>query len=144
MSTIRCKFRCLTLTHQADQGVLVGLRPVYGKSPSSPEGADENLRFWKATPTGEVTLHYQLDATVPFTVGSYYYIDITLSEGTEGWKLWELSQHETNLGIRMGLAWVNGRPLMSGEMSMTIDNQDAWAPFLGRVGAHWQVVFTPA
>ena len=76
---VRAKFRCLD-TSASWSGVRTAiLKPVTPKSVydnGTPEEAEENRRFWSASPSGECTLRYRGD--MPFVPGSYYYVDMEL------------------------------------------------------------------
>lgn len=138
---IRSKFRCMSVTHHAEQGTSVKLLPVIGKT-GSPDEA-ENRVFWKYTPSGEATVTFQEGAKVPFAVGNYYYLDIEPNV-EHPWKFWELTQRVDSLTIKINLSWSRDRPLTHGEVQMQIDNKSAWPHFMGQVGTTWSVDFTEA
>jgi len=142
--SVRCKFRCMSVTRHVDSGTIIEFLPVLAKGKHTPEGSEENSRFWDATPSGDVKLTYKpgLDGT-RFEVGGYYYIDLLEAGSSQSWKLWELSQRENSLVVRLGLGWSYERILTHAELMLDIHNQGAWAPFQGKVGTHWTVTFTP-
>jgi hypothetical protein len=146
--SVRCKFRCLSITHNATPnltGTEVRLVPVCPKSSSYPNGCEENKSFWDATPSGELKVSFAQDAEVPFLLGRSYYIDLEQTdEGDDLWKLWEVNQHSSDICIRLGLGWSHDRPMMSAEFETCINNQNAWAPFVGHVDTKWTVTFTEA
>lgn len=70
----RCKFRCASVTPEAD-GFYICLYPVTG-------GSTENDQFFQYTPAGRLDLSIvNPDAAQMFEPGKTYYIDI--SEVTE-------------------------------------------------------------
>lgn len=132
---VRAKFRCMSVSHAWNKQFTVDLQPVTsGKD-------EENKSFWRATPSGEIRLVYNGD-TPPFVVGEYYFVDMEEGDKSSRWRLYELRQTESQLGITLSVPWDNALPLVSGSVKMGIDNVDVWAPFLGKVGAGWSVTFT--
>lgn len=76
--TVRCKFRCDSVSTQLSyaNGPLLhsaAFSPVYSSEPNH-----ENKRFWDATPNG--SLQVGTIKEMPFEVGKEYYLDITLAE----------------------------------------------------------------
>lgn len=68
--TVRAKFRCNEVK-LSEHGAEVTLRPVVGNS-------DENARFYKATPGGQIQLStINEQAASQFKPGRDYYIDFT-------------------------------------------------------------------
>ena len=71
---IRAKFTCQqnTLNHETQTATVI-LNPVTSNPPN-----EENLTFWQATPTGNVTLQItNPQASSQFSVGTDYYVDFT-------------------------------------------------------------------
>lgn len=70
MSTVRAKFRCYH-KEQSETGHVVKLRPVTS-------GSQENERFYKYTPGGDLSLStINADAAAGFEVGKEYFLDFT-------------------------------------------------------------------
>lgn len=68
--TVRAKFRCNEVK-LSEHGAEVTLRPVVGNS-------DENARFYKATPGGQIQLStINEQAAAQFKPGRDYYVDFT-------------------------------------------------------------------
>lgn len=150
---IRAKFRCLSITHRLTSGgkatdSVVELKPVIAKSSSWPGGSEENQKFWSATPTGEASWVYRdVPANVPFSVGSYYYVDLEEIEGEpvdRSWKLWKVEQTESTLTVQLGLGWAESARLASASIALGIENKGAWPAFLGKTGTRWAVMVTDA
>lgn len=83
MPVVRAKFRCDAKTERsysknADGTPIIQkdieLNPVMG-------GSEENKAFWKASPSGKITLGCaNLPAADLFEIGKEYYIDFTPAE----------------------------------------------------------------
>ncbi|AFZ24767.1 hypothetical protein Cylst_2561 [Cylindrospermum stagnale PCC 7417] len=75
--TVRAKFTCqVNLKEAGTQIATVVFSPVTTNPPTQ-----ENLTFWKATPSGQITL--QIDnasAASQFEVGADYYVDFTAAQ----------------------------------------------------------------
>jgi len=129
------------------------LKPVTPKSVydnGTPEEAEENRRFWSASPSGECTLRYRGD--MPFVPGSYYYVDMELGSPQEGdreWRLASLYFRDGNLEVCLNTPWLKDAPdLVDGVLTLVIDNREAWPHFvklsednIPEVGISWRVVF---
>jgi hypothetical protein len=143
----RAKYRCLSITHHLT-GTTVELKPVIGKSQAYPGGSEENLAYFKATPTGEATLRYRVPpAEVPFKVGDYYFIHIKPREDghTErAWKLWRVEHTETAQTVVLSLGWDQSDVLTSADFNACIENRDVWPLFAGKSGTHWMLSITEA
>jgi len=140
---IRAKFRCMSVTYHAEQDSDVRLLPVGPKGWAYPDGCEENKAFWDATPSGEMKVGIKLGEPVPFQVGAFYYIDMKVAE--EGWKLWEVRQHENCLTVNLGLKWDTEREgYVHASLEMTINEGSAADAYKGKVGTKWSVVITPA
>ena len=140
---IRAKFRCMSITYNADQPTEVRFLPVAPKCSSYPEGCEENKAFWDASPSGEMKAGIPKGANVPFIVGDFYYIDMEPSD--EGWKLWAVTQYEHNINISMGLGWDSDRDgFFHAELDLGITNKAVWPTFTGKSGSKWAVTITPA
>lgn len=77
--TVRCKFKCLSkreFQDYANQAVCYDYKfcAVIGSANAS----DENKKFWKYTPSGELNVTTVMDGT--FEVGKEYYLDLSLAE----------------------------------------------------------------
>lgn len=140
---IRAKFRCLSIHQELLQGTTIRLLPVNPKGPDG-QGSEENRRFWSATPSGELYVRYRSEEA-PLTLGGYYYLDMTEAPKSETtWSLWELTQQEESLGVKMSLRWTHtSREPVSADLTMDIRNTDAWGDFQGKVGTHWNVLIYP-
>ena len=107
------------------------MRKVWGGMPSH---LDLGTPKWK-----EVAEHVN---------DNFYFIDMeVVPEGLDlpgSWKMWEVSQHETNINISMGLRWCNVREMASATLEMGINNKDTWPAFLGKPGSKWTVTIRPA
>lgn len=67
---VRCKFKCINKVDNPD-GVEVRFEPVV-------TGSDENDKFFKFTPWGELKFGtINKDAADQFEIGSEYYLDLT-------------------------------------------------------------------
>lgn len=142
---IRAKFRCLSCTHTWENIWSYRLAPVMAKTghyKDDPAASEENARFWKATPSGEIELYYR--GSGPFVPGAFYYVDMS-PVGDGIWPLESLLQRDTSLTISFqhwaprGEAEVS---LRSGKISMQIENEAAWAPFVeSGAGSAWNVHF---
>jgi len=142
---VRAKFRCLNI-HLHLQGTTVELKPVIPKSDDWPGGAEENRKFWEASPTGEMELKYRKGVDAPFEVGGYYYIDLERLDAEEerSWKLWEVARQAASLGIKLGLSWHHEPELVAGDLTLGIENEGAWDAFDGHVDSSWRVTVTEA
>lgn len=146
-AVVRAKYRCLSITHHLN-GTTVEMKPVIGKCPAYPGGSEENLAYFKATPTGEAKLQYRVPPSeVPYKVGSYYHIALIQHTGKpidRPWKLWKVDQTETAQTIGISLAWDSASMLASAEFTACIENQTAWHTFTGKAGTLWRVSFSTA
>lgn len=76
---VRCKFRCHFKEEHKDNegnvtGVNIKMHPAYGDN-------EENKRFWKYTPSGEISFYTNnIDAANQIEQNKEYYVDITLVE----------------------------------------------------------------
>lgn len=71
---IRAKFTCQhnSLDHETQIATVV-LTPVTTSPPN-----EENLLFWQATPSGNITLQItNMSASAQFSLGTDYYVDFT-------------------------------------------------------------------
>jgi hypothetical protein len=147
---VRAKLRVLEVTHHLrGNTTFLKLKPVIGKSKDWPEGCEENLRFWEASPSGEMDLRYVRGkgVVIPFELGDFVYVDMELKESPEGqrdWELYKVSQSETQLEIWFGLGWVHEPGLVSANFELAIENRGAWDAFLGNHGKKWCVTLTKA
>ena len=142
---IRAKFRCMSLTYNAETASEVRFLPVNPKGECYPDGCEENAAFWDATPSGELKIGIAHGAEVPFVVGDRYYIDMEeADEGDQRWKLWGVTQHEGNINVELGLGWSNERLMVHATLEMGIMNATAWPAFLNKAGSKWAVTLTPA
>lgn len=70
---MRAKFRVNHVTTHSSSEISVNLTAVY-------QGSEENVSFWKYTPSGTIELSYcNPNAKDFFIPGEEYYIDFTLS-----------------------------------------------------------------
>jgi hypothetical protein len=142
-AVIRAKFRCMSVTHRWDGERIVEMLPVTHRQPHTTEGevdAEENLAFWKATPSGRIELHYRKDQGYTFEPGAYYYVDLDRSE-VGIWKLDSFHQWGESIEVIFHTGW-GGDTIQRGEFKMSIDNEDAWGHFTNQVGTKWRVAFT--
>ncbi len=141
---IRSKFRCMSVTYNADQASEIRFLPVVPKCSAYPEGCEENKTFWEATPSGELKVGIEHGKEVPYTVGGFYFLDIEeATEGDHRWKLWGVTEYETNINISMGLSWSNDREMVHATLELGINNKNCWPAFLGKAGTKWSVTFIP-
>lgn len=90
------KFRHLESTVAQDGSRRAKLRPVNAKSSYAPEGSEENMEFWTATPTGEAAVIGE----PPVPHGAACFIDIVLVEHGEtvddatAWRITHATLHE--------------------------------------------------
>lgn len=134
MSKVIAKFRCLEIKEGLRMTV-VTLKPVISKSDVWPGGSEENAKFWKASPYGEITLNYSDGRAHLFEVGAYYYVDFSGDKG-EAWAVQEVSRTPSTLTAKLGLPWLHrfdGRPT-EGNLTLTIENQAAWPLFSDHLG----------
>ena len=127
MPAIRCKFRVIERTVRFNQNATVRLLPVNAKHhPEDPEGSDENARYWRATPSGEMIIPVRADDAL-LVPDACFYIDVEpVAEGQPvGWAggvvdaaNWVLTN--SKLGGSLGLRF-NPQPY-SGHLEMSIDN----------------------
>jgi hypothetical protein len=80
--TVRAKFKVDSIERSkygSDAEIQnVKLSAVYGGD----KGSEENKKFWKYTPTGNISLGtINADAAAYFELGEEYYIDFTKAEG---------------------------------------------------------------
>ena len=144
---VRAKFRVLEVRHILRGNLTVlSLKPVIAKSQHWPQGAEENRRFWEASPSGDMTLRFQRGTPLPLDLGDYVYVDLQEvgDEETRSWKLYEVSEGESQLGIKLGLPWLQKEALGSGDLQLSIENREAWKPFQGKAGSKWAVVLVKA
>lgn len=151
---IRAKFRCLGINLRWDGGSVVDLSPVtkrhykYGEEPMN---FAENEQFWKYSPSGECSLHFDTInlEKIPFKVGSYYYIDMEKIEDVVrvGSVLWVL-QSNTNWGtngegeITLSRGYVTDEQgLKSGTLKIGLSGESAKVSTFGDVGKMWDVTF---
>ena len=76
---VRAKFYAYSITHFTGGGARVELLPVFSTDP-----ADENKKFWDATPTGKIEMHIKGEAAQSFVVGQEYYVDFSPAAVKEG------------------------------------------------------------
>lgn len=88
MSTVRAKFRCISVTTQEGSrpsadgktyetcpALTVKFAAVYGNDQNH-----ENRKFWSATPSGTIEMQVMnQDAAKQFQYGKEYYVDFTLA-----------------------------------------------------------------
>lgn len=88
---VRCKFRCLEVTRRfsafATKTTPAGLETDYDAPqvqisvrlvPVQHKGSDENASFWKATPSGDLTMVITNPAAaLQFEPGRCYYLDMS-------------------------------------------------------------------
>lgn len=146
---VRCKFRCLSITRNAEPdlaGAQARFLPVCPKSSAYPDGCEENKEFWDATPSGEMNVSFRQGAEIPFTLGRSYYIDLELSDDEDEvrWKLWEVAEHPNDVCVKLGLGWDNDRDMMSAQLEFCANNAGAASAFLGKADTKWRATFTEA
>lgn len=147
MTTIRAKFRCMSLKTTYDGYTEVVLRAVMGNKGS----CEENKRFWESTPNGEAT--FTMRGVVPFESGAYYYIDMepnTDSDAKTWWQLYEVKKRA------QGCGGVNFQPQHKGREdaeavqqplwgSLTMDiTRDGTLSLFGEPGPKWRISFSRA
>lgn len=142
---IRIKFRCLSITQRLTS-TTVDLKPVIAKTPTYPGGSEENQKFWTATPHGDATFIYQgAPSDTPFVVGSYYYFDIEeAAPGGRPWVMAKVSECPSQLIVEMSLKWLDGEPVASASILLSIENREAWPTFKGKPGTTWWVTVLDA
>ena len=140
---VRAKFRVMEVSQLWNgKGTQVRLLPVMAKCSRFPEDTDvseENARFWDATPSGDAKRFFSAGEDeswpCPHKIGECVYIDMEPGEGE--WKLERRTQTEHQLDVSLTLGWHQ-------RVDMSISNQAAWDDFQGKVGASWNVTFSPA
>lgn len=143
MTTVIAKFRCLNITKTWEHNTIVELRPTNGSGDNP-----ENKRFWKYTPSGQLNLTATTASALcaAYEPAAFYYVNCTPVPELapdDAWKIEELKQTEGRTEVTLRLPWKAGRGW--GTLSMSIDNPDAWLPFLtAGVGSLWKVDVTRA
>jgi hypothetical protein len=149
---IRAKFRCLSITYNWDSNTIVSLKPVtkkkyeYGKEPMN---FAENEQFWKYSPSGECTLHFDKDSKVSFKVGSFYYIDMEPAPSdTARWTLGRVTSWGTNGEgeIELGCSGKreNEEDPTYATLKIGLSGESAKVGSFGPTSALWNVTFTLA
>lgn len=146
---ITAKFRCMSRKDTWDGSRITEFYPVIPRRVCGrieEDGSEENERFWKASPSGELSMHHH--GVPPFEAGAYYYVHMErIAEPDPGERLWELSSFEksvSSLGVVFSLPWSRDHEMRDASMKLQIDNADAWPAFYGREGTRWRFVFEPA
>lgn len=137
-TTIRAKFRCLSITHSWNGDTLVKLGPIKRGNGKDPE----NEFFWKFTPSGEAELSFPKGKTAPFKPGAFYHVDMQRADKAP-WRLSSLEQadYATNVGLycpedaELGASWG------SLKMGLSVEATGARAAMQPH-GSHWNVRFT--
>jgi len=140
---IRCKLRVLEDKRRLDVRYL-DLKPVIAKSATYPGGSEENARFFKATPTGQCELWYAPGAAPIADIGEYVYVDMNEDPAGD----WTFADVKASTGARtptLNLQYNHDRELRSAQLTLQIENPEAWAAFdLSRLGTRWLVSFVRA
>lgn len=109
--SVRCKFKCMSVTRTWDGFTVIVLAPVY---PGSGGDHAENAIFWRFTPGGEMTLRFKGDAPVvtdqAYRPNALYYIDLDDADPapTLPWKVTQYTQREGQETIHLFLSWRDG------------------------------------
>jgi hypothetical protein len=117
---------------------------------SADEGAPENKQFWEATPSGKAEMHFKahVDDEQQFTVGDYYYIDMTPADEETDWRLDKVidygeTQQCATFGFGPDVDNYDKRGPRRGHVEMDVLNPAAFGQF-GKAKKPWHVVFTHA
>jgi len=147
MTSIRAKFRCMSLKPDWQGYTEVLLRAVMGSKGNS----EENKQFWEATPNGEAAFTVKGHSGL-FEPGVFYYIDMWLDETKpeSGWQLYEVAKQAEGVGSVTFHPHYRDRdsaekavaPLW-GNLKMDITKSGTLALF-GEPGAWWRITFTRA
>ena len=136
-TTIRAKFRCMSVSRTWDGIENCEFRPVKRDSGQDPE----NEIFWKYTPTGSATLIYKGESE--FKPGAYYYIDMTTAEDGK-WDVSSITRRSGESGdVNLSSVWkpVTSGGFRHGSIEMGIDSSRVIDLF-GTPGSKWDVEFS--
>jgi hypothetical protein len=146
-TTIRAKFRCMSLKPDWQGYTEVLLRPVMGNKGNS----EENKQFWEATPNGEASFTVKGHSGF-FEPGVFYYIDMWPEEFKPdmGWQLYEVAKRAEGIGSVIFQPHYKERdnaereiaPLW-GSLKMDITKSSTLALF-GEPGRWWRITFARA
>lgn len=146
MDAVRAKFRCMEITHDWEGRRRVLLRPVTATSPGAPaDQRDENAAYWKASPSGELSLQFRGPDEQLLEPGAFYYVDLHEARGSGAdphdreWVLSFLGLSATNIEVKLYANWDEHSQLIQGTLTLGIDNQDAWPIFMGKLGSSWHI-----
>ena len=137
---VRAKFRVLEIRSTLTTKIFE-LKPVIAKNKDWPQGSEENARFWKASPSGTLTLRYRAASDPPFDLGLYFLVDMKPDPGG-GWILNSIQEIPGSLTVVLEKRWSHDQPLQHAKLELQIENEEAWSEFQGRVGESWSVVLT--
>jgi len=142
---IVAKFRCISILLHVDQATVVRFLPVNPRCASYPDGCEENLAFWEATPSGDLEVHIKHGVELPYNLGSVYYLYLEESDKGRTWKLWDVVEYKDGSGIdiKLGLAWDNELDIASSNLMMGIHNAATFPSFIGKSGTRWSVEIVP-
>lgn len=73
---IRAKFKVIGVQPQGEEHTTVSLMAVYSDDPNH-----ENRRYWKYTPSGNLTMTVLSHVVADFQMDQEYYITLELAEG---------------------------------------------------------------
>lgn len=133
-TTIRAKFRCMSVTRTWDGIENCEFRPV------KRDGKDaENDKFWDASPSGEAKLAFKGECGIQ--QGAYYYIDMTADEEGD-WSAGTISWHSGGGGnIQLYRGWQQtDKGLFHGSIEIGV-NYDKVLELFGRPDGKWKVEF---
>jgi hypothetical protein len=126
--TVRAKFRCLEVAERYDDTFRVELKPVWRNSGGN---AEENKKFWTATPSGSCELWFK--AKPDFKPKSYYYIDMTPSQTDSGWTVSAANYSPSYVEVALGFWAYNQKVqpstpgLSNGTLKLGLDRSHAAA-----------------
>ncbi len=75
MKNIRAKFKVISVQPQGEEHTSINLMAVYSDDPDH-----ENRKYWKYTPSGNLTMTVLSHVVDDFEIDQEYYIDISLVE----------------------------------------------------------------
>lgn len=71
---IRAKFKVISVAPQGDEHTSINLMAVYSEDPNH-----ENAKYWKYTPSGNLTMTVLSHVVADFAEGQEYYITLELA-----------------------------------------------------------------
>lgn len=151
MSSILCKFRCMSVTreHTSSSVRLLGVKD---------QGDPENALFWKFTPHAELTFSVPAGERLPFEPMQTFYVRLTRRDDLvvcdELWmdrSLWQVceilisSSVSRRYTLRRPAAHYNqAPPPHQGELVFSVDNPDAIKVMAECIESFWSISIEPS